>query len=761
MFRIRNLPDDTSPGNAAAVVEVQAILRSQFPGLDEEDISSLPEKLRDPLRLRFRPILLIAEDARSRVRGFAMMLHAPDLGFCYLDFIAVAPGRGGGGVGGALYERLREQCVALEAIGLFFECLPDDPALCGDEQVRAANEERLRFYERYGARPIAGTAYETPIVAGDDNAPYLCLDGLGHGQLPGRDKTRQIVRAVLERKYAGVCPAEYVEKVVLSFNDDPIKLRAPRYQRRRQSAQVVPRRLLEHRVALVVNDKHDIHHVRDRGYVEAPVRIAAILRELEPTGQFTRIEPNRFSDEHILAVHDGRLVDYLRRACALVGDGPSVYPYVFPIRNRARPPREYPLRAGYWCIDTFTPINRNAWLAARRAVDCTLTAAERVLEGQHIGYALIRPPGHHAEHNAFGGFCYFNNAAIAAHFFSRYGRVAVLDIDYHHGNGTQDIFYDRGDVLTVSIHGHPSFAYPYFSGFAQETGRGRGAGFNLNFPLPETQTPEQHRRVVQEALRHITKFDPDFLVVAAGFDTAAGDPTGSWSNRREDFQQLGTLIGALDYPTLVVQEGGYKVRTLGGNVRSFFTGLVSSAFDAERAKRLSRPSPRTTPAKGFEFRSTVHDDDREAVRSLVAVSGVFSSDEAAIALELVDERLQRGVSSGYHFEVAEQGGAIAGFACYGPIAGAEGRYDLYWIVVHPRWQREGLARALLGRVEKAVARAQGARIYVDTADGEPYAAARAFYRKMGFKKLAELKDFYSNGDAKLIYAKSITAAASC
>jgi acetoin utilization deacetylase AcuC-like enzyme len=329
----------------------------------------------------------------------------------------------------------------------------------------------------------------------------------------------------------------------------------------------------DERIALIINDKHQIHHVRERGYVEAPVRIQTILKAIEPTGLFEIIPIRHFSEQHIKAVHDPEFVNYLKRVSPLIGQGKSVYPYVFPIRNSRRPPKELPIRAGYYCIDTFTPLNLNAYLAAKRAVDCALTGAAHIREGKRIVYVLVRPPGHHAEWGNFGGFCYFNSNAAAAHYLSAHGRVTILDIDYHHGNGQQDIFYQRSDVLTISIHGHPRFAYPYFSGFEEERGAGAGDGFNINYPLPEQVDGKAHRVTLEKALRKIRHFKPEFLVVALGLDPAKGDPTGSWSLRPKDFEENGRMIGALRLPTLVVQEGGYNNRNLGVNVRHFFRGL--------------------------------------------------------------------------------------------------------------------------------------------------------------------------------------------
>lgn len=571
MFRIQKLHDVTTPTSRRLVSQVQAMLRVQFDQLSEKDIAKLPAQLANPLKYRFRSILLVAEDGQLMVRGFALLSHAPDLDFALLDYVCAGRGATGGGIGGALYARVREETAQLGVAGLFFECLPDDPALSPDPKVRRQNAARLKFYERFGARPIAGTAYETPLHSTDTNPPYLVYDDLGQEKPLRRAHARKIVRAILERKYGHVCPPEYVDKVVKSFRDDPVRLREPRYLP--ESEVLVPHRPQLRKIALIVNDQHAVHHVNDRGYVEAPVRIRSILKELDKTELFETQPARHYGIAHVEAVHDRGFVNFLQKACANVPPGSSVYPYVFPVRNRTRPPKDLPLRAGYYCIDTFTPLNANAWKAALRSVDCALTGADALLDGSRAAYALVRPPGHHAEREAFGGFCYFNSAAIAAHYLSEHGRVALLDIDYHHGNGAQDIFWQRKDVLTISIHGHPRYTYPYFSGFEDEKGDGEGRGYNVNLPLPEDIEGERYRRELERALGKVRKFAPQFLVLALGLDTARGDPTGSFRLMAKDFRENGRLVGGLELPTLVVQEGGYRTQTLGVNARHFFMGL--------------------------------------------------------------------------------------------------------------------------------------------------------------------------------------------
>jgi acetoin utilization deacetylase AcuC-like enzyme len=577
MFRIRRIADGFTPANAKALADVEQILSQQFSESRAEERTGLAEKLARPAGRGMAPMVLIAEDSSEHVRGCILAYRFVKPSFILLDFLAVPPGRGGGGVGGALYQRLREIAAGL-GIGLFFEVLQADPARCRLAPADIEeNRKRLAFYARFGAYPIANTAYETPLSENDPCPPHLMFDGCGVIENLSRADAINVVRAILERKYGSLCTPEYNKIVLNSYVDDPVRLARPA-----KAKPIMPVPTGHRALHVVVNRGHEIFHVRERGYVEAPVRISSILDGLKESVPLKQVEAKRFAAHHISAVHDAALVDFIRRCSASMQPGKSTYPYVFPIRNRERPPRELALLAGYFCIDTFTPINANCWPAARRAVDCALTAAQLCLEERAVSYALVRPPGHHAERRAFGGFCYLNSAAIAANYLSRYGRVAVLDVDYHHGNGTQDIFYRRKDVLTVSIHGHPSTTYPYFVGFADETGEGEGKDCNFNIPLRETASNEDFFKAVGAACARISAFDPHYLVVALGFDTAASDPTGSWKLRPADFATLGRTIAALSRPTTYIQEGGYRTRTLGRNAASFFSGVLGLSIGGRR-----------------------------------------------------------------------------------------------------------------------------------------------------------------------------------
>ena len=573
MFRIRKITNPFLEGNKQVMDRIKSIIKEQFPDIDRKIIENISQQMINPVKKKYHTSLIIADDFRGNIRGFAIMMFMSDLKFCFLDFLTVTPGKPTSGVGGSIYERIREEAISLNTIGIFFECLPDDPALCRNKSFIKQNMKRLAFYERYGAYPIIDTSYETPVKEGDDCPPYLVYDDLGSGRPLKSKELKKIYRAILTRKYSEYCPPDYINMVVKSVKDDPVRLRAARYVKTEKEDNTRQMKKDGIRIQLFVNGKHHIHHIKEIGYVESPVRVKTIFREISALGIISEGKIKEYPDRFIYEVHDRGYVKYFRTVCGGLPPGKSVYPYVFPIRNTAKPPKELSVRAGYYCIDTFTPLNMNAYLAARWGVNCSLTAADSILHGNRIVYVLTRPPGHHAERSVFGGFCYFNNAAIAANYLSRYGRIAILDLDYHHGNGQQQIFYERDDVLTISIHGHPSFAYPYFSGFKEETGKDSGNGFNYNFPLKEELNGEEYRETLGKAINIIKRFKPEFMIVALGLDTAKGDPTGTWMLSVKDFYLNAKMLARLNLPTLFIQEGGYRNRFLGINARSFFKGF--------------------------------------------------------------------------------------------------------------------------------------------------------------------------------------------
>ena len=502
-------------------------------------------------------------------------------------------------------------------------------------------------------------------------------------------------------------------------------------------------------IALVVSDRHTRHDVRAEGYLETPARAQLLEERLLAGGRFTRRRPRAFGDEHITAVHAPELLAYLRRESRRMPAGQMRYPYIFPPRNQTRPPQDPSVLAGYYCFDTSAPVHRGVYAAARRAAECALTAAAEIRAGRRLAYALVRPPGHHAEQRLFGGFCYLNNTAIAAHFLSRQGKVAILDLDYHHGNGQQEIFYRRADVLTVSIHAHPKFAYPYFSGFEEECGAAEGEGFNYNLPLAERVAGRAYGRALEKALDRIRRFAPRFLVIALGLDTAQGDPAGTWNLLAKDFEANGRQIGALGLPTLVVQEGGYRLSSLGRNAVNFFQGLAGAEV------RIPQPVPAglEKSAQDLKWRDDLRPEDPQAVRQLVALTGFFNPEEVGVAEELVLERLAKGEASGYYFVMAEQAGRLVGYTCYGPIAGSADSFDLFWIAVHPDLQRHGLGRRLMQESERRIYEAGGRRVYVETSHRPIYASTRIFYERCAYRLEAVLEDFYAPGDAKAIYCK--------
>lgn len=577
MFRIRCVHDTLLPINRDAIEQVQQIIRAQFSDVADYKIREIPEKLLNPMKFNFRSVLFVCDDRKGRVKGFALFSAEPTLRFGFLDLIALSSTAKGGGVGAALYQRIQEECVSLGFDWLFFECMTDLAKDHPDKQTLKENRSRMRFYERMGARPVIGTLYERPRKANDDNAYFLMADNLDSGRELDSATARNVVQAILRRKYKKVMADKLINEVVNSFNENPIKLRPFSYIKSR-TPHVYPRIPRDKKIVLCVTDGHAIHHIKNHDYAEQPVRVSSILEELDKTDLFERVPRKHFADKHILAVHDRRFVNFFKEVAMSIEPEKSLFPDVFPIRKNVGQPKNIPSHAGYYCIDIYSPINRNAYLAAREAVDATLTAASLIEDGNQFAYALVRPPGHHASHDSFGGYCYFNSTAIAAHYLSGYGRVAILDLDYHHGNGQEDIFYQRNDVLTISIHADPAFEYPYFSGYKEDIGEKAGTGYNLNLPLKKGIDGAEHLRAIQRAVKKLRSFQPDVLVIALGLDTAQNDPSGSWNLLADDFHANGLLLGGLNYPTLIVQEGGYDCSVLGKNALAFLSGMWNGFY---------------------------------------------------------------------------------------------------------------------------------------------------------------------------------------
>ena len=569
--RLFNLETETDQRQFAAV---ERIFHAAFPSEAEAS-----ETIRGHLTGRppaFEPLLLLAEDRRDNVIGLTFTYYFPDLRFAYLQYIASDPSRPARGIGGALYEALREYLQRKGALGLLLDVPPDEVDKLKEPARLAVNRKRMRFYERYGALPVTGTQWD--VEANPRNEGYLTMllyDPLGRRGQPRRADLRKTVQRILTAQYGFAADDPFVRRIVASFHDDPVKLRPPRPQATPTPAPLASTWIRP--IKVVVAERHEIHHLRERGYVERPVRMRAVLRGLEGV-PIDLVPVRHYSEEPIRAVHDPHFVSYLSAVCRRLKPNQLVYPEVFPIRRPDRRPRELEDRAGYFCADTFTPLTRNSYPAARAAVDSALTGADLLRRGERIAYALCRPPGHHAERRIYGGFCYLNNAAIAAHHLSAEGKVALLDIDYHHGNGSQDIFYARRDVLTVSIHGHPRTAYPNFSGYSDERGEGEGLGFNRNFPLPQGMGDERYLQTLEQALTLIRRHAPRWLVLSLGFDIMRGDPTGSFLVSNAGMREIGARIGGLHLPTLVVQEGGYAVANLRSGARAFFSSLASTWY---------------------------------------------------------------------------------------------------------------------------------------------------------------------------------------
>jgi acetoin utilization deacetylase AcuC-like enzyme len=340
----------------------------------------------------------------------------------------------------------------------------------------------------------------------------------------------------------------------------------------------------------IYSDDHNLHAglLDPRGESwressECPARANNVVNEIRDRGFGEVIGPDDFPDEKIYRIHERHYVDFLRTAwdewVAAGRNDPNARPDTF-VGERMRHQADVESiegKLGKYSFDATSPIVAGSWQAIRSAANVALTGAEIIRGSERFAFAACRPPGHHATERYCGGYCYLNNNSLAAQSLLDGGaaRVAILDVDYHHGNGTQTIFYDRNDVLTISLHADPSVEYPHFLGYADEPGEGAGHGFNVNYPLPFGTNWDTYAPALADAISQIKRFSPDALVVALGLDTFADDPTTHFDIATEDFGRIAAAIEKLGLPTLVVLEGGYSVEWIGRNTVSFLSGLES------------------------------------------------------------------------------------------------------------------------------------------------------------------------------------------
>lgn len=325
-----------------------------------------------------------------------------------------------------------------------------------------------------------------------------------------------------------------------------------------------------------VHARHAPEHEFFRGErvrcFESPARADFVLQEMTARGHQI-VAPDADSRALLAQVHTPRYLAFLETAWEQwvavdpANAGIQPFPSVWPVRTLRSDiePSNFTARLGFYSMDNGTPLVAGTWAAAKGAADAAASAAQRLSAGERAAFCVSRPPGHHAGADFMGGYCFLNNAAVAAQGLLARGaaRVAILDVDYHHGNGTQSIFYDRSDVLFVSLHGSPLTEYPFYLGHADETGAGAGEGFNLNLPLAAGTSAEHWFAALDLACARITRHQADALVVSLGLDTFAGDPISTFSLLSEDFHRLGATLKRLGLPAIFVLEGGYATQALG------------------------------------------------------------------------------------------------------------------------------------------------------------------------------------------------------
>ncbi|MEM5528478.1 histone deacetylase family protein [Gammaproteobacteria bacterium AS21] len=324
----------------------------------------------------------------------------------------------------------------------------------------------------------------------------------------------------------------------------------------------------------------EMHHGKLVPCFEKPDRLTNIIRAFKENNISHFFKPTDFGLAPILAIHDPKYVEFLQTIYdqwLASGNQGDVIPYIWPVPGLKRIAHNQVIaKVGNYAFSSDTPIMAGTWQAAYKGAQTAISAVNSVInDQQRFAFSLSRPPGHHAHSASYGGYCFLNNAAIAAQFALDNGakKVAIIDVDFHHGNGTQDIFYERDDVLHISIHGDPSSNFPYYLGYSNELGEGEGLGYNLNLPLPNGITMLEWQQAFAIASDEIKEYDADILIIPLGVDTFIDDPISSFKLTTADYLIMGKLIANLELPSVFLMEGGYDVGPIGQNVFNVLSGF--------------------------------------------------------------------------------------------------------------------------------------------------------------------------------------------
>ena len=339
---------------------------------------------------------------------------------------------------------------------------------------------------------------------------------------------------------------------------------------------------------IIYSDKHKLRTSKTELYggkllkpFECPERMDYILQEIQKHKFLKILPPQNVNLKQLYKIHDKNYISFLENAWnewrSEDFEGEAI-PTVWP--SRSMPSNKIPDfiegKLGYYCLASETSISEGSYEAAIEAVKVAISASNIVINNEKNAFALCRPPGHHASFDQYGGYCFFNNAAIAAQNFLDNGfkRIFILDIDFHHGNGTQSIFYNRSDVFFASIHGDPLNAFPHFLGHKNEIGEGIGKGYNINYPLPPNTKFEIWNNALEQSFSEIKKYNPEILIISLGVDTFKNDPISFFKLNTNDFIKIGHKISLLNLPTLFIMEGGYAIKEIGINTVNTLKGFL-------------------------------------------------------------------------------------------------------------------------------------------------------------------------------------------